>query len=71
MSVEFEISDQLFFEMLKLEIRGKTIRFASKRKHATREQEREIEKHIENAKQKLDCQKSIALIAHARELNII
>jgi len=40
--------------MLKLEIRGKTIRFASKRKHATREQEREIEKHIEELKAQVD-----------------
>jgi len=57
--IEFEISDQLFFEMLKVEIRGKTIKFSSKRKRELKKKEMEIEREIETLKQRVDISDSV------------
>ena len=58
--IEFEISDQLFFEMLKLEIRGKTIKFSSERKKELKKKEVEIEREIETLKQRVDVSDSVS-----------
>ena len=45
--VQFNVDEQMFFEMLKLEIRAKTISFGSHRKRKMEEQEKTLEKDIE------------------------
>ena len=45
-NIQFSISDQLFFETLKLQIRGATIPFAARRKREDEKREIEIENEI-------------------------
>ena len=46
-NLQLQISDQLFFEMILLEIRGKTISYATYRKKEDRKREENLEKEIE------------------------
>ena len=57
--VQLTISDQLFFEMLKLEIRGQSIKFCSELKRKMVKQENELEKEIIGLKRKVDTSNSI------------
>jgi hypothetical protein len=45
---KFTIGDQLLFEMIKLEIRGKTIAYSSAKKKQFEQQEKNLEKQIDN-----------------------
>ena len=60
-NLQFEISDQLFFEMLKLEIRGNSIKFSSTKKKDERKKEKVIEKEIEDLKQEVDISGSVSV----------
>ena len=53
-TIQFQISDQLFFEMLLLEIRGKTISYASYKKKSEMEKEKELLKKINQLETSID-----------------
>ena len=61
--LEFSVNDQLFFESLLLEIRGKTISYASYKKRKDEAEERKLIKEIEELETKLnlDQEKMIRL----------
>lgn len=52
-SLFFQIDDQLFFETVLLEIRGKTISYATHKKKKLNEQEADLEKRIKNLEHNL------------------
>ena len=51
---EFCITDQLLFEMIKMEIRGQTIKFSSELKKKTMKKEKELEKEMNSLKIRFD-----------------
>ena len=51
--VEFSINDQLFFEMLKLTIRGNTIPYSSRKKKEREQNEQQLFKELEEISNKL------------------
>ena len=56
---KFSIDDQLFFETLKLQIRGTTIPYAARKKRERYKQEKLIEIEIENLQKDLDDTHSV------------
>ena len=48
MELQFDINDQLFFEVLLMEIRGKTISYSSHKKRTDEKQEKDLNKEIRN-----------------------
>ena len=58
-SIKFSIDDQLFFETLKLQIRGTTIPYAARKKRERYKQEKLIEIEIENLQKDLDDTHSV------------
>ena len=51
--LELNINDQLFLEVLLMEIRGETIRFTKERNKNNKQRENNLEKDIQNLKREL------------------
>ena len=63
----FSLDDQLLWEMLKLSIRGKTIAYSTHKKRSREQEERELEKILENLYIKFEQNPSVENDVYIRE----